>query len=118
MTVCNMTIEGGARAGLIEPDKKTFEYLKSKPMSPKHNNWNKALEYWSNLKSDDNCKFDKEVVIKGEDIVPQVTWGTSPQDVVPVNGFVPNPDKEKDKDRKVAMEDIPLHGGLSWAINL
>ena len=112
MTVCNMTIEGGARAGLIEPDKKTFEYLKGKPMSPKHNNWNKALEYWSNLKSDDDCKFNKEVVIKGEDIVPQVTWGTSPQDVVPVNGFVPNPDQEKDKDRKVAMERSLNYMGL------
>ncbi len=112
MTVCNMTIEGGARAGLIEPDKKTFEYLKGKPMSPKNNNWNKALEYWSNLKSDDDCKFDKEVVIKGEDIVPQVTWGTSPQDVVPVNGFVPNPDQEKDKDRKVAMERSLNYMGL------
>jgi len=112
MTVCNMTIEAGARAGLIEPDKKTFEYLKGKPMSPKHNNWNKAVEYWSNLKSDDNCKFDKEVVIKGEDIVPQVTWGTSPQDVVPVNGFVPNPDQEKDKDRKIAMERSLNYMGL------
>ena len=112
MTVCNMTIEAGARAGLIEPDKKTFEYLKDKPMSPKHNNWNKAVEYWSNLKSDDNCKFDKEVVIKGEDIVPQVTWGTSPQDVVPVNGFVPNPDQEKDKDRKIAMERSLNYMGL------
>jgi len=112
MTVCNMTIEGGARAGLIEPDKKTFEYLKGKPMSPKHNNWNKALEHWSNLKSDDDCKFDKEVVIKGEDIVPQVTWGTSPQDVVPVNGFVPNPNQEKDKDRKVAMERSLNYMGL------
>ena len=112
MTVCNMTIEGGARAGLIEPDKKTFEYLKGKPMSPQHNNWNKAVEYWSNLKSDDNCKFDKEVVIKGEDIVPQVTWGTSPQDVVPVNGFVPNPDQEKDKDRKIAMERSLNYMGL------
>ena len=112
MTVCNMTIEGGARAGLIEPDKKTFEYLKGKPMSPKNNNWNKALEHWSNLKSDDDCKFDKEVVIKGEDIVPQVTWGTSPQDVVPVNGFVPNPDQEKDKDRKVAMERSLNYMGL------
>ncbi len=112
MTVCNMTIEGGARAGLIEPDKKTFEYLKGKPMSPKNNNWNKALEHWSNLKSDDDCKFDKEVVIKGEDIVPQVTWGTSPQDVVPVNGFVPNPNQEKDKDRKVAMERSLNYMGL------
>ena len=112
MTVCNMTIEAGARAGLIEPDKKTFEYLKGKPMSPKNNNWNKAVEYWSNLKSDDNCKFDKEVVIKGEDIVPQVTWGTSPQDVVAVNGFVPNPDQEKDKDRKIAMERSLNYMGL------
>ena len=112
MTVCNMTIEGGARAGLIEPDKKTFEYLKGKAMSPKHNNWNKAVEHWSNLKSDDNCKFDKEVVIKEEDIVPQVTWGTSPQDVVAVNGFVPNPDQEKDKDRKIAMERSLNYMGL------
>ncbi len=104
MTVCNMTIEGGARAGLIQPDKKTFEYLENKPMSPKNDKWKKALDNWGNLKSDDGCKFDKEVTINGSEVVPQVTWGTSPQDVVPVNGSVPDPDKEKDKDRKASMK--------------
>jgi len=112
MTVCNMTIEGGARAGLIQPDEKTFEYLKDRPMSPKKDKWEKALDYWSKLKSDDNCKFDKEVTILGEDIAPQVTWGTSPQDVVPVNGSVPDPNKEKDKDRRTAMERSLSYMGL------
>jgi len=112
MTVCNMTIEGGARAGLIQPDEKTFKYLKNRPMSPKKDKWDKALDYWSKLKSDDNCKFDKEVIIRGEDIEPQVTWGTSPQDVVPVNGSVPDPNKEKDKDRRAAMERSLSYMGL------
>ena len=112
MTVCNMTIEGGASAGLIQPDEKTFKYLKDRPMSPKKDKWNKALDYWSKLKSDDNCKFDKEVIIRGEDIEPQVTWGTSPQDVVPVNGSVPDPNKEKDKDRRAAMERSLSYMGL------
>jgi len=112
MTVCNMTIEGGARAGLIQPDEKTFEYLKDRPMSPKKDKWEKALDYWSKLKSDDNCKFDKEVTILGEDIAPQVTWGTSPQDVVPVNGSVPDPNKEKDKDKRTAMERSLSYMGL------
>ena len=104
MTVCNMTIEGGARAGLIQPDEKTFEYLKDRPMSPKKDKWEKALDYWNKLKSDDNCKFDKEVTINGNEVIPQVTWGTSPQDVAPVNGSVPDPNKEKDKDRQASMQ--------------
>ena len=112
MTVCNMTIEGGARAGLIQPDEKTFKYLENKPMSPKKNEWQKALDYWKQLKSDDDCKFDKEVIINGNDVVPQVTWGTSPQDVVPVNGSVPDPTKEKDKDRRIAMERSLDYMGL------
>ena len=112
MTICNMTIEGGARAGLIQPDEKTFKYLKDKPMSPKKEKWNKALDYWANLKSDSNCKFDKEVIINGNDVVPQVTWGTSPQDVVPVNGSVPDPNKEKDKDRKESMKRSLEYMGL------
>ncbi len=112
MTVCNMTIEGGARAGLIQPDEVTFKYLENKPMSPKKDKWKKALDYWKSLKSDDNCKFDKEVIIEGKDIVPQVTWGTSPQDVVPVNGLVPDPNKEQDKDRRVAMERSIEYMGL------
>ena len=112
MTVCNMTIEGGARAGLIQPDDKTFEYLKNKPLSPKKDNWKKALDYWSNLKSDDDCTFDKEIIINGHDVVPQVTWGTSPQDVVPVNGSVPDPKKEKNDDRREAMERSLDYMGL------
>ena len=103
MTICNMSIEGGARAGLIAPDQKTIEYLKDKPMSPQKENWDMAVEYWSKLKSDKDAKFDREVEIKGEEINPMVTWGTSPQDVVPVTGSVPDPDKEKDEDRRASM---------------
>jgi len=103
MTICNMSIEAGARAGLIAPDEKTFQYLKDKPMSPKKTSWDKALEYWTSLKSDENAKFDKEVVIKGDDISPMVTWGTSPQDVVSINDVVPDPEKEKNEDRKQSM---------------
>ena len=103
MTICNMSIEAGARAGLIAPDEKTIQYLKNKPMSPKKTDWNKAVEYWSKLKSDKNAKFDKEVQIDGNDINPMVTWGTSPQDVVSVNDVIPDPEKEKDEDRKRSM---------------
>jgi len=103
MTICNMSIEAGARAGLIAPDEKTIKYLKDKPMSPKKKNWDKAVEYWNTLKSDLDAKFDKEVEINGNDISPMVTWGTSPQDVVPVTGVVPDPEKEKDEDRKKSM---------------
>ena len=103
MTICNMSIEAGARAGLIAPDEKTIKYLKNKPMSPKKTNWDQAVEYWSKLKSDQDAKFDKEVEIKGNDISPMVTWGTSPQDVVPITGTVPDPEKEKNEDRKKSM---------------
>ena len=103
MTICNMSIEAGARAGLIAPDEKTIEYLKDKPMSPKNTNWDKAIEYWIKLKSDDDAKFDKEVEIKGDNINPMVTWGTSPQDVISVNDIVPDPEKEKDIDKKKSM---------------
>jgi 3-isopropylmalate/(R)-2-methylmalate dehydratase large subunit len=103
MTICNMSIEAGARAGLIAPDEKTIQYLKDKPMSPKKNNWDSAVEYWSRLKSDKDAKFNKEVEIKGEDINPMVTWGTSPQDVVPVTGNIPNPQKEKNEEKRESM---------------
>ena len=76
MTICNMTIEGGARAGLIEPDEKTFNYLKDRPMSPKNDKWEKAIEHWTNLKSDEGSRFDKEIILDGHDIKPMVTWGT------------------------------------------
>ena len=112
MTICNMTIEGGARAGLIEPDEKVFNYLKGKPMSPKKENWNKALEYWNTLKSDDGANFDKEINLYGEDIKPMVTWGTSPQDVVTIDENVPNPDNERDPDKKNSIERSLKYMGL------
>jgi 3-isopropylmalate/(R)-2-methylmalate dehydratase large subunit len=112
MTVCNMTIEAGARAGLIAPDEKTFNYFKNKPMSPKGENWNKAVTYWKKLYSDDGCKFDKEININAEEIEPLVTWGTSPQDVSPVTGVVPDPNKEANVDRKMAMQRSLEYMGL------
>jgi len=112
MTICNMSIEAGARAGLIAPDEKTFEYLKGRPMSPKNEVWTQAVEYWKTLKSDQGCKFDKEVLVKGSDIEPQVSWGTSPQDVVSIDGIVPDPNKEQDPDRKQAMQRSLEYMGL------
>ncbi len=112
MTVCNMTIEAGARAGLIAPDEKTFNYLKGKAMSPKGENWSKAVGFWKTLYSDKKCRFDKEININGKDIEPLVTWGTSPQDVSPVTGVVPDPEKEKNEDRKMAMKRSLEYMGL------
>ena len=112
MTICNMSIEGGARAGLIQPDEKIFTYLKGRPMSPKNENWNKALEYWNSLKTDDDAKFDKEINLNGEDIAPMVTWGTSPEDVVSINGKIPNPDNEKNEDKKNSINRSLKYMGL------
>jgi len=113
MTICNMTIEGGARAGLIEPDQKVFDYLKDKPMSPKKENWEKALEYWNTLKSDKEAKFDKEVNLDGKDIKPMVTWGTSPQDVLTIDQNVPSPENETDPDKKNSIERSLKYMGLN-----
>ena len=112
MTICNMTIEGGARAGLIEPDEKIFNYLNGRPMSPKKENWDKALDYWSKLKSDGDANFDKEVTLDGKDIMPMVTWGTSPQDVISIDGRIPNPENEADEDRKNSIERSLKYMGL------
>ena len=112
MTICNMSIEGGARAGLIQPDEKIFNYLKGRPMSPKNENWDKALEYWNSLKTDKNAKFDKEINLNGEDIAPMVTWGTSPEDVVPINGKIPNPNNEKNEDKKNSINRSLKYMGL------
>jgi len=112
MTICNMTIEGGARAGLIQPDQKIFDYLKGRPMSPKNENWDKAVEYWKTLKTDSDAKFDKEINLTAEEIVPMVTWGTSPQDVVSIDGKVPNPENESDADRKNSIERSLKYMGL------
>jgi len=112
MTICNMTIEGGARAGLIAPDEKIFEYLKDRPMSPKNDNWNKAIDYWNTLKTDSDSEFDKEISLTAEDIVPMVTWGTSPQDVVSIEGKIPNPENETDIDRKNSINRSLKYMGL------
>ena len=112
MTICNMTIEGGARAGLIQPDQKIFDYLKGRPMSPKNENWDKALEYWKTLKTDDDAKFDKEINLTADDIVPMVTWGTSPQDVAPIDGKVPNPKNESNIDKRSSIDRSLQYMGL------
>ncbi len=91
MTVCNMAIEGGARAGLIAPDEKTFEYVKGRPHAPKGAQWEAAMAWWKTLYSDDDAHWDKVVTIRGEDIAPVVTWGTSPEDVLPITSTVPDP---------------------------
>jgi 3-isopropylmalate/(R)-2-methylmalate dehydratase large subunit len=92
MTVCNMAIEGGARAGLIAPDEKTFEYCKGRPHAPKGAAWEQAIEYWKTLFTDESAYFDKIIEINGEDIAPVVTWGTSPEDVLPITEIVPAPE--------------------------
>lgn len=89
MTVCNMSIEAGARAGLIAPDEKTFEYLKGRPQAPMGENWDKAVAYWKTLPSDVGAKYDVEIVLNAAEIAPQVTWGTSPEDVLPITATVP-----------------------------
>jgi len=91
MTVCNMAIEGGARAGLIAPDETTFEYIKGRPHAPKGAQWEAALTWWKTLYSDDDAHWDKVITIKGEEIAPVVTWGTSPEDVLPITATVPSP---------------------------
>lgn len=103
MTMCNMSIEAGARAGLIAPDEKTFAYLKGRPMAPQGDDWDKAVAYWSSLPSDPGAKYDVEINLKAEDIAPLVTWGTSPQDVLAITDVVPNPETVTDPNKKSAM---------------
>ncbi len=112
MTVCNMTIEGGARAGLIAPDIKTIEYLKDRPRSPKGINWDKAQDYWQKLVSDYDAKFDKEIIINSDEIVPHVTWGTSPEDVLPISDNVPMPKDFEDLDKRRGVERAIDYMGL------
>ncbi|MBV8652192.1 MAG: 3-isopropylmalate dehydratase large subunit, partial [Alphaproteobacteria bacterium] len=112
MTVCNMTIEAGARAGLIAPDETTFSYLKGRPMAPKAGAWEQAIAYWKTLPSDPGAKYDTEVVLQAAEIVPQVTWGTSPEDVLPITGVVPNPGDIADEHHRAAMERSLSYMGL------
>ncbi|GEO82107.1 3-isopropylmalate dehydratase large subunit [Pararhodospirillum oryzae] len=112
MTVCNMTIEGGARAGLIAPDDVTFEYLKGRPLAPKGALWEAAVSWWRTLKTDEGAVFDRTVVLDASTIEPQVTWGTSPENVVPITGRVPDPAAEADPARRAAMQRSLEYMGL------
>jgi 3-isopropylmalate/(R)-2-methylmalate dehydratase large subunit len=112
MTVCNMTIEAGARAGLIAPDEKTFAYLEGRPMAPKGADWDRAVAYWRTLPSDQGATYDREVVLDASEIAPQVTWGTSPQDVLPITAKAPDPAEFTDPGRRAAVERSLAYMGL------
>ncbi len=112
MTVCNMAIEAGARAGLVAVDDKTIEYVKGRPFSPTGLAWEQAVHHWRSLVSDPGARFDAVVELDAEQIVPQVTWGTSPEMVLPVDGRVPDPEKEKDAVRRGAIERALVYMGL------
>jgi 3-isopropylmalate/(R)-2-methylmalate dehydratase large subunit len=113
MTVCNMAIEAGARAGIIAPDEKTVAYLKGRQHAPKGENWDKAVAYWQTLNSDMDAKFDSVVELRGEDIAPQVTWGTSPEQVLPISACVPDPATVADATKRTSMELALKYMGLA-----
>ncbi len=115
MSICNMSIEAGARAGMIAPDNITFEYLKGRPLAPKVDSpeWKNAVKYWSSLKSDDGARYDEDVFINAKDIIPTVSWGTSPQDVVPITGVVPSPDDFADEAKKDSARRALEYMGLT-----
>ena len=112
MTVSNMTIEAGARAGLIAPDEKTFAYLEGRPLAPKGEMWEQALAYWRTLPSDAGSTYDTEEVMDVSEIVPLTTWGTSPQDVVPITGVVPDPEDADTEEKRAAMARALAYMGL------
>ncbi|MCY4549151.1 MAG: 3-isopropylmalate dehydratase large subunit [Defluviicoccus sp.] len=113
MTLCNMTIEGGARAGLVAPDQTTFDYVRGRPMAPKGAAWEQAEAYWRTLPSDPGAAYDKEVTIPADSIEPQVTWGTSPEMVLPISGSVPDPSGVEDANRKRSLERAIDYMGLA-----
>ncbi|KAF4620060.1 hypothetical protein D9613_005478 [Agrocybe pediades] len=112
MSVCNMSIEAGARAGMVAPDEVTFNYLKGRPLAPKGEEWDRAVAYWKTLKTDEGAKFDIEVNINASDIIPTVTWGTSPQDVVPITGTVPDPATMTDPVKRASAQRSLAYMGL------
>jgi 3-isopropylmalate/(R)-2-methylmalate dehydratase large subunit len=113
MTVCNMSIEAGARAGMVAVDDTTIEYLKGRPFAPKGELWDRAVRHWRTLLSDPGAKFDREVVLDASAIAPQVTWGTSPEMVTTIEGRVPDPEKERDPSRRESMERALTYMGLT-----
>lgn len=114
MSICNMSIEGGARAGMVAPDDITFEYLKGRPLAPKYGSdeWERAVAYWKSLQSDPDAKYDVDVFIDAKDIIPTVSWGTSPEDVVPITGVVPDPETFADEAKKVTGRRMLEYMGL------
>ena len=113
MTVCNMAIEAGARAGMIAPDHTTYDYLADRPMTPKGDHWDRAVAYWQTLPSDAGAVYDVEITLAAEDIAPTVTWGTSPEDALAITDAVPNPEKEKDVNKRAKMERAIAYMGLT-----
>ena len=113
MTVCNMSIEGGARAGLIAPDEKTFAYIQGRPRAPKGAAWDAAMRYWATLQSDPDAHFDREVRLDAANLPPLVTWGTSPEDVVAITGAVPDPDAVADESKRASMKRALDYMGLA-----
>lgn len=118
MTICNMAIEAGARAGMIAPDEKTFAYLKGRPMAPSDEMWDKAVAWWKSLPSDVGAKYDQNVTMRAEDIIPTVTWGTSPEDALPITHTVPDPKKITDIARRAKMERSIEYMGLTPGMKL
>ncbi|WP_448657986.1 3-isopropylmalate dehydratase large subunit [Sphingomonas sp. CJ99] len=113
LTVSNMSIEGGARSGLIAPDEATFAYLKGRPMAPKGEQWDRAVAYWRTLATDPGAEYDRVVRIEGQEIAPTLTWGTSPEDVVPITGTVPDPDSFADPSKREAARKSLAYMGLT-----
>src|SRR5690242_11992379 len=118
MTLCNLTIEGGARAGLVAPDQTTFEYLKGRPHAPKGAAWEQAVKFWQTLPSDPGAHYDTVAEIDAATIVPHVTWGTSPEDVLPITGVVPNPAEIADENKRAAMTRSLEYMGLKAGTKL
>jgi 3-isopropylmalate/(R)-2-methylmalate dehydratase large subunit len=113
MTVCNMTIEGGARAGMIAPDEKAYAYLKDRPRAPKGKAWDAARKYWDTLKTDDGAHFDRHLILDANDLPPIVSWGTSPEDVISVNGVVPDPAGIADESKRLSKQRALDYMGLA-----
>ncbi len=113
MTLCNMAIEAGARAGLVAPDEKTYDYLQGREFAPSGKNWDLALAYWKSLPSDDDAVFDTVITLDAADIAPQVSWGTSPEQVIGVNGLVPSPESFESESKRKACESALAYMGLT-----
>ncbi len=112
MTVCNMAIEAGARAGLIAPDETTYAYLKGRPLAPKGQDFDKAVKYWDSLTSDQGAKYDKKLILHADEIAPQVTWGTSPEDALPITAKIPSPESFSDIGKQEAVKRSLEYMGL------